>query len=134
MRYLLEPHSSAVNSRHVRSIVGKSHARSLQFHLVSTWIQLISSPSQSCCLELSFGFSINTFSRGSFSTSQSLLSNQTWVSSTSRGRRFTFWVLPPRPIQRVGSKDRATLELIRGLGYSGSSLLFWLSLSSANLL
>ena len=40
----------------------------------------------------------------------------------------------PNPIQRGRSKDGITWELLRGLGYSGSSLPSWLGLSPANLL
>ena len=50
------------------------------------------------------------------------------------GRRFTFGGRPPYPIQWVASKDGATWELIRGLGYSGSSLPSCPSLSLDNLL
>ena len=66
--------------------------------------------------------------------SPSLADNQTWVSSTTRGRRLTFGDSLYYPIQWVESKDEATWELLRGLGYSGSSLPSCPSLSLDNLL
>ena len=66
--------------------------------------------------------------------SPSLAGSQTWVSSTTRGRRLTFGDSLYYPIQWVESKDGATWELIRGLEYSGSSLLSCPSLSLDNLL
>ena len=67
-------------------------------------------------------------------SSPSLAGSQTWVSSTTRGRRLTFGDSLYYPIQWVESKDGATWELIRGLGYSGSSLPSCPSLSLDNLL
>ena len=67
-------------------------------------------------------------------SSPSLVGSQTWVSSTTRGRRLTFGGQPLYPIQWVESKDGATWELIRGLRYSGSSLPSCPSLSLDNLL
>ena len=64
----------------------------------------------------------------------SLAGSQTWMSSTTRGRRLTLGESLYYPIQWVESKDWATRELIRDLGYSGSSLPSCPSLSSDNLL
>ena len=66
--------------------------------------------------------------------SPSLAGSQTWVSSTTRGRRLAFGDSLNYPIQWVESKDGATWELIRGLRYSGSSLPSYPSLSLDNLL
>ena len=66
--------------------------------------------------------------------SPSLAGSQTWVSSTTRGRRLTFGDSLFYPIQWVESKDGTTWELLRGLEYSGSSLPFCPSLSLDNLL
>ena len=67
--------------------------------------------------------------------SPSLAGSQTWVSSTTRGRRLTFGGQPllPHSMGRE-SKDGATWELFRGLGYSGSSFPSCPSLSLDNLL
>ena len=80
------------------------------------------------------GIKHNSFSRRWLLPSPSLVGSQTWVSSTTRGRRLTFEDSLYYPIQWVESKDRATWELIWGLGYSGSSFSSCLSLSSDNLL
>ena len=114
--------------------VVKSHARSLQFHLVFTWSHSISSLSQSCCPALSYWTKYNAFCRISFSTPQSLAVSQTWASSSIRGQMVYIRGLSLHLIQRVGAKDGTTWELIRELEYSGSSLPSWLNLSSANLL
>ena len=55
-------------------------------------------------------------------SSPSLAGSQTWVSSTTRGRRLIFGDSFYYPIQWVENKDGATWELLRDLGYSGSSL------------
>ena len=44
VRNSLESHASVENSHHVGSRFGKSHTRSLQFHSLSTWSQLVSGP------------------------------------------------------------------------------------------
>ena len=63
--------------------------------------------------------------------SPSLVWSQTCVSSPTRGRRLICRDSLLTPFSGLGAVDRATWELIRGLGYSGSSLSYWLSLSSA---
>ena len=100
------------------------------FPLVSpTWLcsesVVFLCPFQSLYHVLSSGVNHNANDRGWLLPSPSLADSQTWVSSTTRGRRFAFWGLPLYPIKWVSSKDGTTWELIRGLGYSGSSLSSW---------
>ena len=76
----------------------------------------------------------NAFKRGQLLPSPSLASSQTWVSSTTRGRRFIQGDSLYYFIQLVKRKEWATWELFRGLGYSGSSLPSCPSLSLDNLL
>ena len=66
--------------------------------------------------------------------SPSLAGSQTWVSSTTRGRRLAFGGQPPLPHSMGREQGWATWELLRGLGYSGSSLPSCPSLSLDNLL
>ena len=80
------------------------------------------------------GLSINSFSRGDFSSLQSLACSQTWVSSTTRDQRVHIRGTLHALFKGTGAKGGATWELIQELGYSGSSLSSWLSLSLTNLL
>ena len=66
--------------------------------------------------------------------SPSLVGSQTWVSSTTCGRRLTFGGQPLLPHSMGREQGWAIWELIRGLGYSGSFLLSCPSLSLDNLL
>ena len=65
---------------------------------------------------LSSGVNHNVTARGWLLPFPSLAGSQTWVSSTTRGRRLTFGDSLYYPIQWVEIKDGATWELIRGLG------------------
>ena len=134
MRDSLEPHESVENSRHVRSGVVKSHTRSLQFHSVSTWSQSVSSPSQSSCPVISSGTEHKPFSRGNFSSTQSLDGYKTWVSNTPRGQRVPIRETVSTPYTKGHEQMMRPSDSYSGLGYSSSSLFSWLSLSSANLL
>ena len=78
--------------------------------------------------------SINALNRGDFSSLQSLACSQTWVSSTMRGHRVHIRGTLHALFKGTGAKGGATWELIQELGYSGSSLSSWLSLSLTNLL
>ena len=89
---------------------------------------------QSLCPALSSGVNHNASARRRLLPSPSLACSQTWVSSTTRGRRLTLGDSLYYPIQWIESKDGATWELLRGLGYSGSSLPSCPSLSLDNLL
>ena len=123
----LESHASVVNSCHVRSEVGKSHARSLQFHPVCPYgVSRSPAHPRDVVLLTHLRQNINALSRGSYSTPQFLV--PAWprypvllvVRGWHRG-------LSPHPIQRV-NRLRDNPEL----GYS-AHLPSWLSLSSANL-
>ena len=97
-------------------------------------------PLQSLCPALSSGVNHNaTCQDGSTSHLRPLPAARPRVSSTTRDR--TIMVEGSHsgdslyyPIQWVKSKDGATWELLRGLGYSGSSLPSCPSLSLDNLL
>ena len=100
---LPEPHSNVVNSRSVGSISADSLwflqllcAWSLLFYLCS-FLRL--------CPSFSSRIKHNAFSRGWLLPSPSLAGSQTWVSSTTLGRRLTFGESLYYPIQWVESKD-----------------------------
>ena len=117
----MKPHASVENSRHVGYGVGKSHARFLQFHSLSTWNQSISSPSKSYCPALPSGIKHNAFSRGASPQPSPLPAARPGcpvppvVEGWHSGDSLYY------PIQWVESKDRAIWDLIMRLGYSGSS-------------
>ena len=100
-------------------------------YMESVWF---SSPFQSLCFVLSSGIKHNASASGRLLSSPTLADSQIWVSSTTRGRRLTFGTAPSHHSMGMNAVDRVTWELIRGLGYSGSSLPSWLGLSPANLL
>ena len=105
------------NSHHVGSGVSKSHVRSLQFHPVCTWSLSDSPvPPRAVVLCSPLGLSIKAFSRGSFSTPQSLAGIQTWVSSTTRGQKVTFGDCLHTLFKGIGAKGEVTWELTRGRG------------------
>ena len=105
-----------MNPRHMGSRVGKSHVRSLQFHLVSTRSQSVSSHSQSCCPALSFGTKHKRIQqRLLLHTLIPMLIARPGYPVLPVVRGFTFRGLFPHFIQRVGAKGRTTWELIRGL-------------------
>ena len=60
------------------------------FTLFPPWVSQSPVPPRVVVLSSLQRLSINTFSRGILSTLQSLSSDQTWVSSTTRGQRVTF--------------------------------------------
>ena len=81
----------------------------------------------------SLGLSISTFSKGSFSSFNQLSASRPGYPVLPMIRGFTFGGLSLCPINMIRSKGWDHLRANPDLGYSGSSLPFWLSLSSANL-
>ena len=96
--------------------VGKSHARFPSFTLFPPRVSLSIVSPKAVVLCFPLWLRINAFSRGSFSTPQSLDDSQFSVSSTSRGQKVTSEGLSPHPIQSLGAKDGANWELIRDQG------------------
>ena len=88
---------------------------------------------QSLCHELSSGANHSITTRRWLLQSPSLVGSQTWMSSTTNGRRLTFRGQSLYPIQWVEQQGWAHLRATPGLGYSGSSLPSWLGLSPVNL-
>ena len=91
-------------------------------------------PFLSLCPALSSRIKHNAFSRGWPLLSPSLAGIQTWVSSTTRGLRLTFGGQPLLSRSMSREQGWGPWELIRGSGYSGSSLSSCPSLSLDNLL
>ena len=102
-------------------------------HSVSTYSQSVSSPSQNCCPVLSSGIKHNYIQQEQLLFTPVPWSSQTRVSSTIVVRRLRSG-MSPHSIQRVGAKGGPPDSKSEKLGYSGSSLLSQLSLSSINLL
>ena len=90
-------------------------------------------PLQSFCPAKSSGVNHNSTAKGWLLSSPSLAGSQTWVSSTTRGRRLTLEAQPLYLIQWEEPQGWGHLRANPEFGYSGSSP-SWLSLSLANLL
>ena len=91
-------------------------------------------PLQNLCYALSSGVNHNASAKGQYFPSPSLESSQTWCPVPLVVEGWHSGDILYYPIQWVESKDEATWELLRGLGYSGSSLPSCPSLSLDNLL
>ena len=73
-------------------------------------------PLQSLCHAISSGVNHNTTARRQFLSSSSLAGSQTWVSSTTRGRRLTFGDSLCYSIQWVESQGWGHLRANLGFG------------------
>ena len=91
-------------------------------------------PLQSLCHALSSRVNHNASARRQHFSSPSLAGSQTWVSSTTRGRRLTFGGQPLLLHSMGKEQGWGHLRATPGLGYSGSSLPSCPSLSLDNLL
>ena len=91
-------------------------------------------PLQSLCHALSSGVNHNATARGQHFPSPSLAGSQTWVSSTTRGRRLAFEGQPLLLHSMGREQGWGHLRASLGFGYSNSSLPSCPSLSLDNFL
>ena len=112
-----EPHLTEVNSR---SVVSMSACPLWFLQPFCAWSLLFClCPFLSHCPTLSSRIKHKAFSRGQLLSTPSLAGSQTWVSSTTRGRRLTFGVqpLPPHSMGR----EQGWVHLRANLGFG----VFW---------